>query len=161
MRTQTPTLLAMVLLGMLAVDSRAQTSEDANCIADMISQAGVARQARAMVPMVLRILEQFKSRGGPTKAVEKMSNMLRMCTCSGELPKATNAELCQCTQEMKDCDVMHRPNSTTAPEDVQARFIDFMDCMGNTRLVSAIACQERLISNPVQMVCEAQEVTCQ
>ncbi|XP_050733628.1 uncharacterized protein LOC127007090 [Eriocheir sinensis] len=154
MKTQNPTLVAVVLLGlglvMLAGDSRAQTREDANCIANMISQAG-GRRARGMV---MRILEHFKNRNGTKTIGEKMSSMMQMCTCSEVNPDATDAQICQCVDEVKECDMMHKPNSTTAPEEIQGKYNSWMECMGGERLSSALGCKETLFTNPAQMLCE-------
>lgn len=62
---------------MLARDSRAQTQEGANCIADMISEVG-GRRAK---DMVMRVLEKLQNGEGGKKIQEKMKSMMRELTC--------------------------------------------------------------------------------
>lgn len=84
MKAQTPTLLAVVLLGfmMLAGDSRAQqVPEEATCIADLISKIGIGREGKAMMPIVMRVWEQLRMRGVPKKSMQMMADMISELVC--------------------------------------------------------------------------------
>ncbi|XP_045134902.1 uncharacterized protein LOC123518244 [Portunus trituberculatus] len=139
------TLVAVVVVGLTLL------AGGGRCLSDYMT-------GDAMEVMV----GELESRGSRDDLNALYSKALRHCTCI-ELAKkdASRDEMCQCIAEVRACDDKYRPTSHTPENEFSDGIYNWMTCMGDPKLPAALHCWNTVVSQPLQMMCQAKALHCE